>query len=49
MTPEGLVKRFDILAALFSYLDLMRKKGMPSFLASELQTMSDLHWCFQVR
>ncbi|CAM9421779.1 unnamed protein product, partial [Hapterophycus canaliculatus] len=48
MTSEGLTKRFDILAALFSYLDLMRKKGMPSFLASERQTMSDLRWRFQV-
>ncbi|CAM9610251.1 unnamed protein product [Scytosiphon promiscuus] len=47
MTSEGLANRFEILAALFSYLDLMRKKGMPSFFASELQAMSDLRWRFQ--
>lgn len=49
MTPEGLVRRFDILAAVFSYLDLMRQEGVPSFLASELGVMLELGWRFQVR
>lgn len=48
MTPEGLQKRFKILTALFSYLELMRKEGVPQFLAPELRRMSDLSWRFQV-
>ncbi|CAM9610322.1 unnamed protein product [Scytosiphon promiscuus] len=47
MTPEGLKNRFEILAALFSYLGLMRKNSIPHFLASELRAMSDLRWRFQ--
>lgn len=48
MTSEGLVKRFDMLSALFSYLDLMRKKGVPGFVASECRAIADLRWRFQV-
>ncbi|CAN0276518.1 unnamed protein product, partial [Scytosiphon promiscuus] len=47
MTPEGLNNRFEILAALFSYLGLMRTNSIPNFLASELRAMSDLRWRFQ--
>ncbi|CAN0093194.1 unnamed protein product [Hapterophycus canaliculatus] len=48
MTSEGLLNRFEILAALFSYLDLMRKEGMPAFLAPQLGMLSELLWRFQV-
>ncbi|CAN0269727.1 unnamed protein product [Ectocarpus sp. 12 AP-2014] len=48
LTPEGLSNRFKVLTALFSYVDLIRKKGVPSYLASELKDLSDLGWRFQV-
>lgn len=49
MTPEGLKNRYKILTAVFSYLELMRKEGVPQFLAPELRLMSDLSWRFQVK
>lgn len=47
LTPEGLTKRFKVISAVFSYLDLIRRSGLPSFLPSEIQTLSDLDWRFQ--
>ncbi|CAM9553710.1 unnamed protein product [Scytosiphon promiscuus] len=47
LTPEGLTNRFKVLSALFSYLDLIRKKGVPSYLASELRDLADIGWRFQ--
>eukprot|EP00752_Nemacystus_decipiens_P006180 g5577.t1 len=47
VTPEGLANRFKVLTALFSYLDLIRKKGIPSYLPGELSALSDLGWRFQ--
>ena len=47
LTPEGLRNRFKVLTALFSYLDLIRKQGVPAYLAPELQALSDLGWRFQ--
>ncbi len=49
MTPEGLANRFKVLTALFSYLELIRKEGIPSYLPDELRALSDLGWRFQVR
>lgn len=48
VTPEGLANRFKVLTALFSYLELIRKKGIPSYLPAELSDLSDLGWRFQV-
>ncbi|CAM9877673.1 unnamed protein product [Pylaiella littoralis] len=47
ITPEGLQNRFKIMTTVFSYLELMRKEGVPEFLAPELRLMSDLSWRFQ--
>lgn len=47
LTPEGLANRFNVLSALFGYLELIRKDGIPPHLASELQALSDLGWRFQ--
>ena len=47
LTPEGLRNRFKVLTTVFSYLDLIRKQGMPSYLAPELQALSELGWRFQ--
>ncbi|CAN0120298.1 unnamed protein product [Ectocarpus sp. 6 AP-2014] len=47
LTPEGLLNRFHVLTAIFSYLDLMQKEGIPQSLAPELLVMSDLGWQFQ--
>ncbi|CAM9761157.1 unnamed protein product [Pylaiella littoralis] len=47
LTPEGFSNRFKVLTALFSYLNLIRKKGIPSYLPSELRDLSDLGWRFQ--
>ena len=47
LTPEGLRNRFKVLTALFSYLDIIRKQGVPTHLALELQSLSDLGWRFQ--
>lgn len=49
LTPEGLLNRYRILTAIFSYLDLMQKEGIPRSLPPELRVMSDLGWRFQVR
>ncbi|CAM9359574.1 unnamed protein product, partial [Laminaria digitata] len=47
LTPEGLRNRFKVLTALFSYLELIRKQGVPAYLAPELQALSELGWRFQ--
>ncbi|CAM9514752.1 unnamed protein product, partial [Hapterophycus canaliculatus] len=47
LTPEGLANRFKVLSALFSYLALIRKQGVPSYLASELRDLADIGWRFQ--
>lgn len=47
LTPEGLANRFKVITALFSYIDLIRKRGVPRFLPSELAALSDLGWRFQ--
>lgn len=48
VTPEGLANRFKVLTALFSYIELIRKKGIPDYLPAELSALSDLGWRFQV-
>lgn len=47
LTPEGLANRFDVVAALFSYLNLVREQGVPAFLYPEQRALSDLGWRFQ--
>lgn len=47
LTPEGLANRFKVLTALFSYLDLIRKEGVPGFLYPEQKALSDLGWRYQ--
>lgn len=48
LTREGLANRYKVLSALFSYLALIRKQGIPSYLASELRDLADIGWRFQV-
>ncbi|CAM9240500.1 unnamed protein product, partial [Discosporangium mesarthrocarpum] len=46
LTPEGLKNRYSVIAAIFSYLRLVRDKGIPSFLYKELPAIADLGWRF---
>lgn len=47
LTPEGLSNRFKVVTAIFSYLDLMRKEGLPRYLYPEQRALADLGWRFQ--
>jgi insulysin len=47
LTLEGLARQGEIIGAVFSYLDLVRERGVPRYVVQEVGQLADLFWRFK--
>ena len=46
-TPDGFGRKDEVIAAIFSYLDLIRKEGVPQYVLDEVKQMSDVFFKYK--
>jgi secreted Zn-dependent insulinase-like peptidase len=47
LTPKGLARRDDVIAYVFSYLDLIREQGVPAYVIAEVTQLAELFWNYK--
>jgi len=47
LTIEGFKRRDEVVASIFSYLDLVRREGIPSYVLREVEDLSQVFWRFK--